>query len=584
MNEVPFGRKGTYMFLSQGPMGMEHFGKSDLWLCTNRASFSASFAFYDNRMMSIHLLNRDGVRIPYAVDVKPAELSLVSDYGTVRFCFAEPSLLRVHSDDGLGISIDCAFTQFHSMAKNMLDGSWQIVTNDTRVNILLVPMAGTLKVNAPYDWRTMKTVAFHGDFLADETGKLDVAIEEFEYEPTRRAVYPDYEAGVKAVEAEFNRYVEQCIPELPPEFESRRLQAAWTIWTHTRVPTRFGKIKREMITMNSEMFNAVFGWQQPFQAMAHCKNEDFSWDLLQSMFDFQIPETGQLPDHVDDGTVSYQAFKPPIQGVALNWLLRKGKFRSISRERKQLLYDELALYLDFFFKFRDLDHDGLVEYHHCDESGTDESPIFSTGLPVCTPDVNAYMVGILDALTLLGRELGKEEEAARYAAQADELTARVVKKLWNGERFIGFNCATGEPVLSKSIHFYDALLMGKHLPQEIIDKVCADLFTDGVMMTPYGVPSEALDSVFFEHRWSRGTIQAPTNCLLIMALSLCGKEDLARDLARRYCLNLTKNGLYHMHDPITGLGISKAIGVKTVQHWAAWSAGIYLMLVDQFCR
>ena len=400
----------------------------------------------------------------------------------------------------------------------------------------------------------------------------------------KRESYPEYADCVKEVEKDFNDYLDRCIPDFPSEFESRRIQAAWTIWSHTRVPTKFGKIKREMITMNSEMFNAVFGWQQPFQALANCKDEEFAWDLIQSMFDFQIPETGQIPDHVDDGNASYQAFKPPIQGLALSWLLDKGKFKSISKERKQLLYNELALFIDFFFKYRDLDHDGLIEYHHCDESGTDESPIFSTGFPVCTPDVNAYMVGILDSLAKLGNELDKQEESAEYSRCADELTARVVEKLWNGERFVGFNCASKKPVETKSIHFYTALLLGKRLPQEIIDKVCADLFTEGVMMTPYGVPSEALDSVYFEHRWSRGTIQAPTNCLLIMALSMCGRDDLARDLARRYCLNLTKNGLYHMHDPITGLGINKAIGIKTIQHWAAWSCGIYVMLVDQFCR
>ena len=167
MNEVPFGRKGSYFFFSQGPMGMEHFGKSDLWLCTNRASLSASFAFYDNKLMSIHPI-KDGMWIPYTIDITPSELVLVTDYGKISFCIAEPMLIRVHGTDGLGVSIDCAFKQFHSMAKNMLDGTWQIVTNDTRVNILMIPLTGRLDVTAPYDWRVMKTQFFHGEFLPDE--------------------------------------------------------------------------------------------------------------------------------------------------------------------------------------------------------------------------------------------------------------------------------------------------------------------------------------------------------------------------------------------------------------------------------
>ena len=123
-----------------------------------------------------------------------------------------------------------------------------------------------------------------------------------------------------------------------------------------------------------------------------------------------------------------------------------------------------------------------------------------------------------------------------------------------------------------------ALLMGRHLPEEVVDTVVADLFREDVNITKYGVPSEALDSPYLEHGWSRGTIQTPTTCLVAMGLAACGREKEARDVARRYADTLRDFGMYHMHDPVTGQGDDRAIGVNDTQHWSAWTAGVFMIL------
>ncbi|NLT40075.1 MAG: hypothetical protein GXX89_06370, partial [Clostridiales bacterium] len=110
-----------------------------------------------------------------------------------------------------------------------------------------------------------------------------------------------------------------------------------------------------------------------------------------------------------------------------------------------------------------------------------------------------------------------------------------------------------------------------------------DLFRENVSVTPYGVPSEALDSPYFEHGWSKGTIQSPTTCLVILGLLACGKTKEAADIARRYARILQKSGFYHMIDPITGLGNDKAIGANNVQYWAAWTAGVFTILSGYIC-
>ena len=66
--------------------------------------------------------------------------------------------------------------------------------------------------------------------------------------------------------------------------------------------------------------------------------------------------------------------------------------------------------------------------------------------------------------------------------------------------------------------------------------------------------------------------------VMIMGLAACGLEEKARDVARRYADTLRDFGMYHMHDPITGAGDDRAIGVNSTQHWSAWTAGVFLIL------
>ncbi|MBQ4040746.1 MAG: hypothetical protein IJO77_08365 [Oscillospiraceae bacterium] len=574
----PFGRKGSYFIIMQSPRGHDHFGRSDLWLGTTRSvGFGYSSVNTTNRMISL-TLQKDGRPVPFAVSNTPSEMILESDYGNMRICISEQFLIQFHSDDGLSLCMSAPITGFHGMVKDMCDGTWQLMTCTNAVTWNLVPVTGTCDMDAPYNWRAMQTTHMSCVWKPDENGVLDVAIEEFDCEPLRRDSYPDYYKAAAAVQAEFEEYRDRCIPEFPPEFADTRDVAAWMVWTHTRVPHPGSRFKHEMCIMMHQEFGHCFGWQQAFQAIANCKDPRFAWNLIQSVFDYQLP-TGQIPDHIDELVVIYQSFKPPLYGLALSWLYDHCDLSVIPVEDKQKLFDEMVLLYDFYMKYRDVDHDGLAEYHHCDEAGCDESSIFSAGLPVANPELGAYLIAHADALSRLAADLGKDDDAKKWEDEARAMTARVLDKLWNGERFTAFRAGTNEPVEARPIGFFTPLIIGKYLPQEVIDTVTADLFREDIHITKYGVPSEALDSPYFEHSWSRGTIQAPTTWLVAAGLAACGKKDEARDVAQRYAKTLRDFGLYHMHDPIMGFGDDRAIGVNSVQHWAAWSAAIYIALV-----
>ena len=583
LHSAPFGRKGSFFIIQQSDTGLDHYGASDLWVGTTRSTgYGYSGIETTNRVMKIRLM-KEGRPVPFAVSNTPAEITLEADCGTMRLCISEQRLLQFHGTGGLTLTLTAVLGAFHAMVKDMLDGTWQLMTTTSAVSWLFVPVRGTCAMDAPYDWRAMRTPFMHGAWLPDEDGVLDLSVEEFELEARRRPSYPGYEASAAAVLKEFEVYRDACMPRFAEGYEECRDLVAWMIWSHTRVPAPRSLIKREMVTMMHQLFYQCYGWQQAFQAIANCRNVDFAWDLLQSVFDYQSTETGQIPDHIDEITVTYLAFKPPIYGVALNWLLDRCDLSAISRERRELLYGALSRYYRFFFEYRDLDRDGLPEYHHCDESGCEDTTMFIRGLPLANPELAAFMVSTADALSRLAALLGKGEEAEAWDREAAALTDRALKAYWNGKRFVAFRAGTGEIIETGSISFFTPLLMGKRLPKEIVDTVVADLFRENVNVTPYGVPSEALDSQYFEHGWSKGTIQSPTTCLVVLGLAACGRTEEARELAGRYARTLKKAGMYHMIDPITGIGNDKAIGVNNVQYWAAWTAGVFAILAGYIC-
>jgi hypothetical protein len=363
LHSAPFGRKGSFFIIQQSDTGRDHFGAGDLWVGTTRSTgYGYSGIETTNRVMKIRL-KKDGRPVPFAVSNTPGEVVLETDHGAMHICISEHTLLQFHSSDGLTLELSAPLDAFHAMVKDMLDGCYQLMTCMSAVTWLFIPVCGTCVMDAPYDWRAMRTPFMRGEWHPDQNGILDLAVEEFELETKKRPSYPEYGGAAAAVQKEFEAFRDACIPPFGDEFKDSRDAAAWMIWSHTRVPAPRSRIQREMVTMMHQLFGQCYCWQQAFQAMANCKNADFAWDLLQSVFDYQIPETGQIPDHIDEITKTYLSFKPPIYGVALNWLLDRSDHTAVSSERKALLYDELSKLYRFFFDYRDLDGDGLPEYH-----------------------------------------------------------------------------------------------------------------------------------------------------------------------------------------------------------------------------
>ena len=157
-----------------------------------------------------------------------------------------------------------------------------------------------------------------------------------------------------------------------------------------------------------------------------------------NMVDNQAP-TGQLPDFYDDMRGIYQLTKPPLQGWALKYLMKKYDFSTeVPSELLNMMYDGYSAWANWFMKYRDDDHDGLPQYEHGDETGNDDSAIFKGQPQMELPELAAFLGLLFEALGDLAKVMGKDKATAdEWYRRSKDIIDRMIATYWNGSRFIG---------------------------------------------------------------------------------------------------------------------------------------------------
>ena len=146
------------------------------------------------------------------------------------------------------------------------------------------------------------------------------------------------------VKAEWEGFLAN-IPHFDPQLEERREEAAWTLWSFLVNPA--GLIKRPLIYMTGTM--CASSWQMCQNAVALNGDIGLSVELLLNMLD-QASPTGQLPDFYDDMTGIFSLIKPPLQGWALKWIMKKHDLATeVPREKLQQMYEGFVRWLNWFF-------------------------------------------------------------------------------------------------------------------------------------------------------------------------------------------------------------------------------------------
>ena len=575
--ETPFSRRGSYLCFANKNGGVNQFAKSQLWLSTSRMrpnDKNTSSIFESNHFRQVRLeLVKDGIPRQCVYSTTPYEIILQCDFGSVRFCIGDLMYAKCRGTDGLTLRLTPMYGGIGGPGlMNLLDGTWK--TTFGNYYLLLVPSAGALKAGP----------AGSVELIPDENGAIEMVMEESLTDPKRRGSYLSYEDCVQAVREDFDGFAARIAPSFPDKYRETGMKALWTLWGLTVVPGEGTFYKHQMIKMMRCMFEGAFSWQLPMHAVWLSHDLPFAWELLLACFDNQ-DSTGRIADALTYNGAG-ETMKPPVQGLGLLWLMEHRDISGFPLEEKQFLYDGLVKWTNFHLNYRDLDKDGLFENQTAGETGWESGSYLLAGFPLALPDSNAYLALQMEAIAALGRMIGKDEaECAAWEKKSKETVQKIIDKFWTEEGWTTVNIVSGERPAPLNMAPFCALVLGKRLPQAIIDR-SIQIIEEAPFDTPFGLGSERLDSPYFQHGWCRGSIATPIQFLMALAFENCGRPDLARKTALKYMDTLISGGLYHIHNPFDG-GVEYGYsGLKFFKEdylfYSGWTAGCYIYFAEHY--
>ena len=576
LSDAPFSRRGSYMAFFNDPTGIDLYGKPKLFISNVRGSGPY-------RQIRAEIV-KNGASLPTVISTTESEVILQSMEGEFRFCIGESKFVRIYGKDGLTLRLSPKLSGF-AVVTDLKDGTWQFGMHESQA--VLLPFTGKLNARVASSSMLMGNSMASFEIEPDENGVVDVGIEEFMIDPIHRPLneYPSYEECVKSYQDDFDAFCESVCPALPEPWEDMRRKALWTIYGLIVEPDGETIFKHTMIKMLHGTFEHVSGWQQAMHVICLSGgNPALCWQILRGLFDYQ-DANGRIADIMTDLNWPKNAMKPPIQGLALNWLLDADpELKAVSKEDAKHIYQGIVRWSEFFFRCRDLNKDGLMENRSAAETGWEDAPYFRVGFPLASPDMNSYVAIQLAAQARLGRLLGEDEAVcAAYEKQSDEMVQKIIASFWDGEKWFAYNADTLARSNTQTISLMGALILGKRLPQEIIDKTIATLMEKDKYLTPYGFATEAVDSPYFNHAFAQGSIIPPAQLIFCLALEAAGRFDLAREAGLRYLMTLREEGLFHTLNGLTGKPERGMVAFdEKFLFWSAWSSSIYLFMAQRY--
>jgi len=363
-----------------------------------------------------------------------------------------------------------------------------------------------------------------------------------------------------------------------PEYSTQYLYAWWLLAAGI-ISTRFFTT-REVLTPSKIHYVGVWQWDALFHALAYRHaHPRLAKDQLRILLDHQR-EDGMLPDAVhDEGTVTHLDFpieadvtKPPL----LAWTIWKIFETTGDREFLQETYEQTVRWINWWLEKNDCDGDGLCEYSHPFSSGLDDSPLWDGGMPVCSPDLNAYLVLQMQCLNRIALEIGDVESALEWKKKAETLEKRMDAILWDEELGMYLAHRNGVPIKIKTPFSQFPLITGS-ISGKRKEKLIGHLTNDKTFDTFFPVPSVALDEPSFdeEQMW-RGPAWVNVNYLLVEGLKISGFDKEASQLRRITLDRLMRfPDFYEYYNPITGNPGQKAAPIF------GWSAALFIDLALQ---
>lgn len=358
-------------------------------------------------------------------------------------------------------------------------------------------------------------------------------------------------------------------PEVPKEFEECKRYSAYVNWS-SFVAAK-GLLKRDGMLMSKNWMGSIWSWDHCFNALAlSIGRPSDAWDQFMILFDFQEPN-GKIPDLVNEGLVIKDFVKPPIHGWAFGKLRESQDF---TLEQLSEAYKKLSLWTNWWLAERIDSDTGLCQYYHGNDSGWDNSTIFSNIPPIISSDLATFLILQMDELANLAELLNNHNEADEWRGKLSKMFDRLLDELFIDNQPVYLDVMTGYKEKPTSLLGFMVILLGDRLPEAIRTNIISVLKSDK-FLTKYGLATEMLDSPkYIDDGYWRGPIWAPSTMLFIEGLSHVGEEAFAKDLAYKFCELVKNNGAGENFNALTGLCQSDPA--------YTWTASVMLILASEY--
>ena len=423
------------------------------------------------------------------------------------------------------------------------------------------------------------------DFLPDaETGEFDAAVHDYQKELLPFNEYEDFDELVESNIADFKCFCENY-EKAAEGYEELAKYARWVVWSHRSKD--IGYFRQPHILFQNAWGNAAAPWQQSYNAMSMLGDPEEAWRLLCVMFLYQ-EENGRIPNMMSYNKPPINGVQPAFQGFALDYLFRKLGDDFVPQSEAERMYPKLAAWLNYWTTYHNAGFsDDVVALSSPHESGWDDSSLFQDGFPTVDPCAISFIILLMEDIAKLAkRSYSYSDKYDEWMNRAEKLTETLISEYWDGEKFIAR--VKGKPVDSLSLANYQPIMLGKRLPQQIIDKVAEKLTIEDHWLTEMGLASESMQSerATFGISFVCGRVVGPMNMILTVGLQAAGRQKEADMIARRYCDHSMREGIILGYAPYN---IYKSNGEKAKQQipphnadgwpWSSWSANSILTML-----
>jgi hypothetical protein len=558
--KVPYSRFGSYIAFSHLPANPDH--PDGLYLRTVHE-------YVPQREVFRVELTESGNPVPFRELASPTLLRLEAAEGWAEISFSDPNVIRVRGQ-GVALRFSAPVTaDWKGNAFAVGKGRWVVNCHGQDIEFMLTSLAGTLAVDAPWNGVTSDHILV--SFVPNpQTGQFEGALEEFDGSWHPRSYAQSFDSSRAAVQREYADWLAK-MPTVAPEFQAAANLAAYVNWESVVAPA--GHLQRPAMLMSKYRMTWLWSWDHCFNAMALIyKNPTFAWDQFFVVLDNQTAD-GLFPDKANDRNYLLNFTKPPIHGWAAQWMLLHAA-KDTSPVIVERLYGPLAMWTDWYFKFRDDDGDGLPQYNHGYDSGWDNASVFRVGVPLETPDLAAFLVLQMDALSQWAKVLGKPQESEQWRHRSDELLSKMLAQFWKGDHFVALRNGDHQVAEGDSLMLFLPLILGNRLPEQVRVKLVAGLKEKGRFLTEHGLATESLKSPFYKtDGYWLGPIWAPTMMMLTEGLEAVGEKTLARDLRVKFCEMVAQSGMAENFDPVTGAGLRDPA--------YTWTSSVFLIFAHE---